>query len=48
MAHFDEALKLTHASCTPEALKFYEEFQKHLARDRVGAKRTETVEAIYR
>jgi transitional endoplasmic reticulum ATPase len=48
MAHFDEALKLTHASCQPETLKFYEDFQKHLQRERVGSRRTETVEAIYR
>jgi transitional endoplasmic reticulum ATPase len=48
MAHFDEALKLTHASCSPETLKFYEDFQKHLSRERVGGKPQESATAIYR
>ncbi len=48
MAHFDEALKLTHPSCSPETLRFYEEFQKHLARDRTGPRQQEPLQAIYR
>jgi len=48
MAHFDEALKLTHASCDAEMLRFYEEFQKQLLKERVGKRREETVQAIYR
>ena len=48
MAHFDEAFRLTHASGDPDTLRFYEEFQKQLARDRVGRKREEPVQAIYR
>ena len=48
MAHFDEALKLTHASCDPESLKFYEEFQRQIHRIRVGRRREEAAQAIYR
>ncbi len=48
MAHFDAAFKLTHASCDPESLKFYEDFQKQLSRDRVARRREEPVQAIYR
>ncbi len=48
MAHFDAAFKLTHASCDPESLKFYEEFQKQLSRDRLARRREEPVHAIYR
>ena len=48
MAHFDEAFKLTHSSCDAEMLKFYEEFQKQQYRERVGKKREETAQAIYR
>ena len=48
MAHFDAALKVSHPSCDPESLRFYEEFSKHLLRDRPGRKREETVQAIYR
>ncbi len=48
MAHFDEALRLAHASLSPETLKFYEEFQKRLGRERVAEARQETAQAIYR
>ncbi|MCI4337343.1 MAG: AAA family ATPase, partial [Thermoplasmata archaeon] len=48
MAHFDEALKLTHSSCDAEMLRFYEDFQKQQFKERVGKKREETVQAIYR
>lgn len=48
MEHFLEALKLTHPSCSPETLRFYEEFQKHLSRDRVASRREEPQQAIYR
>jgi proteasome regulatory subunit len=48
MAHFDAALRVSHASCDPESLKFYEDFSKHLLKDRVGKKKEETVQAIYR
>ncbi|HYK93360.1 MAG TPA: CDC48 family AAA ATPase [Thermoplasmata archaeon] len=48
MAHFDEALKLTHSSCDAETLRFYEEFQKQLAKERVGKRKEEQVQAIYR
>jgi transitional endoplasmic reticulum ATPase len=48
MAHFDEALKLTHPSADAESLKFYEDFQKQLNRERTGRRREEPVQAIYR
>ena len=48
MAHFDDALKLAHASLSPETLKFYEDFQKRLVRERVAEARAETAQAIYR
>jgi transitional endoplasmic reticulum ATPase len=48
MAHFDEALKVTHASCDPESLKFYEDFAKQVMRERVGRRREEPMQAIYR
>jgi len=46
-AHFDGALKQVRASCDPETLRFYEEFEKHLVRERAGRRREERVEAIY-
>ena len=48
MAHFDEALKLTHGSVDPDSLKFYEEFARSTNRVRVGRRREEVVQAIYR
>ena len=48
MAHFEEALKLTHPSVDQESLKFYEEFTKQLSRERVGKRREEPMQAIYR
>ncbi len=48
MAHFDEALKVTHASSDPESLKFYEDFAKQVMRERVSRKREEPIQAIYR
>ncbi len=48
MAHFAEALKITHPSVDPESLKFYEEFQKQLSRERVSRRREEPIQAIYR
>ncbi|MFZ1023698.1 MAG: AAA family ATPase, partial [Thermoplasmata archaeon] len=48
MAHFDEALKITHASSDPESLKFYEDFAKQVMRERVSRKREEPMQAIYR
>ena len=47
-AHFESAFKHVHASCDPESLRFYEEFEKHLARERPTRRREEPVEAIYR
>jgi transitional endoplasmic reticulum ATPase len=47
-AHFDAALKQVHASVDAESLKFYEDFEKHLTRDRTARRREEPVEAIYR
>jgi transitional endoplasmic reticulum ATPase len=48
MAHFDAAFKLTHASADPESLKFYEDFQRQLSRERTPKRRDEPVQAIYR
>jgi transitional endoplasmic reticulum ATPase len=48
MAHFDEALKLTHASSDPETLKFYEDFAKQVMRERASRRREEPIQAIYR
>ncbi len=48
MSHFDDALKLTHASVDPDSLKFYEEFARTMNRIRVVKKRDEMVQAIYR
>ncbi|MGI0128910.1 MAG: ATP-binding protein, partial [Thermoplasmata archaeon] len=47
-AHFDAALKQVRASCDPEILKFYEEFEKHLLRERVARRREDAGTAIYR
>ena len=47
-AHFDSALKQVRGSADPENLKFYEEFEKHLLRDRTARRREEPVEGIYR
>ncbi|MCI4333491.1 MAG: AAA family ATPase, partial [Thermoplasmata archaeon] len=48
MLHFEEALKLSHASCDPEALKFYEEFAKRLTREPTGRRKDEGAQTIYR
>jgi len=47
-AHFDIALKNVRPSVDAENLKFYEEFERHLLRERVSRRRDEPVEAIYR
>ena len=47
-AHFEAAFKQVHPSADPESLRFYEEFEKHLARERPARRREEPVEAIYR
>jgi transitional endoplasmic reticulum ATPase len=47
-AHFDAALKQVRPSCDPEILKFYEEFEKHLLRERVARRREDAGTAIYR
>jgi len=47
-AHFDAALKQVRPSVDAEAIKFYEEFERHLLRERVARRREEPVEAIYR
>jgi transitional endoplasmic reticulum ATPase len=47
-AHFDAALKQVRPSVDAEAIKFYEEFERHLFRERVSRRREEPVEAIYR
>jgi SpoVK/Ycf46/Vps4 family AAA+-type ATPase len=47
-AHFDAALKQVRPSCDPETLRFYAEFEKHLLHERIGRRREEPVEAIYR
>ena len=48
MAHFEAALRQIHTSCDADTLKFYEEFQKHGLREKVGRRREEPVQAIYR
>jgi transitional endoplasmic reticulum ATPase len=48
MAHFEEAMKLTHPSTDPESLKFYEEFSKSILRERLGRKKEEAAQVIYR
>jgi len=47
-AHFEAALKQVRPSIDAEGLKFYEEFERHLLRERVARRREEAVEAIYR
>ncbi|MGP8074580.1 MAG: CDC48 family AAA ATPase [Thermoplasmata archaeon] len=47
-AHFEAALKQVRPSCDPETLRFYEEFEKHLFRERVSRRKEEPVGAIYR
>ena len=47
-AHFDTAFQHVHGSVDPESLRFYEEFEKHLLRERPSRRREEPVEAIYR
>ena len=47
-AHFETALKQVRPSIDAEGLKFYEDFERHLLRERVGRRRDEPVEAIYR
>ncbi len=47
-AHFDAAMKTVRASVDPESLKFYEEFEKHLLRERVARRRDSPAEVIYR
>jgi transitional endoplasmic reticulum ATPase len=46
-AHFSAALEVAHASCDADGLKFYEEFARHLLRDRSGRK-AESAPTIYR
>ncbi|HEV2166445.1 MAG TPA: CDC48 family AAA ATPase [Thermoplasmata archaeon] len=48
MAHFEEALRLTHPSTDAESLKFYEEFAKLMVRERLGRRREEAAQVIYR
>jgi transitional endoplasmic reticulum ATPase len=48
MTHFEEALKLSHASCDPESLKFYEDFARQLSRERTGRRKDEGPQGIYR
>jgi transitional endoplasmic reticulum ATPase len=47
-AHFDAAMKTVRASLDPEILRFYEEFEKHLLRERVARRREDAGTAIYR
>ncbi len=47
-AHFDSAMKQVHPSVDAENLKFYEEFEKHVLRERVGRRAVESLQAIYR
>jgi len=47
-AHFDAALKQVRPSIDADGLRFYEEFERHLMRERVARRREEPVEAIYR
>ncbi|MGI0140248.1 MAG: CDC48 family AAA ATPase [Thermoplasmata archaeon] len=48
MTQFEAAMRQVHSSCDAESLKFYEEFQKHGLRERVGRRREEPMTAIYR
>jgi transitional endoplasmic reticulum ATPase len=47
-AHFTAALATVRSSVDPESLKFYEDFEKRLQRDRTARRREEPVQAIYR
>ncbi|HTW39845.1 MAG TPA: CDC48 family AAA ATPase [Thermoplasmata archaeon] len=47
-AHFEVAMKTVRASLDPEILRFYEEFEKHLLRERVARRREDAGTAIYR
>ncbi|MGB6500205.1 MAG: CDC48 family AAA ATPase [Thermoplasmata archaeon] len=47
-AHFETAMKQVRPSTDPEVLRFYEDFEKHLLRERVAKRRDAPVEAIYR
>ena len=47
-AHFEAAMKQVRPSIDAEGLKFYEEFERHLLRERVARRREEAAEAIYR
>jgi transitional endoplasmic reticulum ATPase len=46
-AHFEAALHTVRASCDPDSLRSYEEYEKRLQRDRT-ASRAEPVQGIYR
>ncbi|EQD40832.1 AAA family ATPase, subfamily protein, partial [mine drainage metagenome] len=48
MAQFDAALRHLHPSCDAESLRFYEEFSRHLLRERATRRKEEPVQAIYR
>ncbi|MCI4357817.1 MAG: CDC48 family AAA ATPase [Thermoplasmata archaeon] len=48
MAHFEEALRLTHPSTDAESLKFYEDFARLMLRERLGRRREEAAQVIYR
>jgi transitional endoplasmic reticulum ATPase len=47
MAQFEEALKLSHPSVDPDALKFYEDFARQLSRERLGRRKGEGPQGIY-
>jgi len=47
-AHFEAALKQVRPSIDAEGLKFYQDFEHHLLRDRVARPRDEPIEGIYR
>ena len=47
-AHFEAALKQVRPSIDAEGLKFYQDFEHHLLRERVAPRRDEPVEGIYR
>ncbi|MFZ0698799.1 MAG: CDC48 family AAA ATPase [Thermoplasmata archaeon] len=48
MAQFDAALRRMHPSCDAESLRFYEEFSRHLLRERATRRKEEPIQAIYR
>jgi transitional endoplasmic reticulum ATPase len=47
-AHFEAAVKQVRPSIDSDGLKFYQDFEHHLMRDRVARHRDEPVEGIYR